>query len=106
MKNDYFLSEATLEEHLALIEKIFETEKILNKDINRTKIQKYYRDSNFGYNLVHSSEGSVHMAINYDGAFHEDGYYQQVKEIDEIIIKKKKLVFSNWVAVRDSILNI
>ncbi len=92
MKNDYFLSEATLEEYLALIEKIFETEKILNEDINRTKIQKYYRDSNFGYNLVHSKEGSVHMAINYDGAFHEDGYYQQVKEIDEMIIKKKASV--------------
>ncbi|MEJ6491775.1 MAG: class I SAM-dependent methyltransferase [Flavobacteriales bacterium] len=92
MNNDYFLSEANLKEHLAVIEKIFETDKILNEDINLTKIQKYYRDSNFGYNLAHSKEGSVHMAINYDGVFHEDGYYEQVKEIDEIIKKKEARV--------------
>ncbi len=85
MNQNYFRSEEKLQEHLDVIDQIFDTEKILEENINKSKIQKYYKDSNFGYNLVHSKEGSVHMAINYDGKFHEDGYYQQVKEINEII---------------------
>ena len=85
MNQNYFRSEEKLQEHLDVIDQIFDTEKILEENINKSKIQKYYKDSNFGYNLVHSKEGSVHMAINYDGKFHEEGYYQQVKEINENI---------------------
>lgn len=89
MKTDYFHSEEELKAHLEVIDRIFNSEKILSENINRSKIQKYYEDSNFGYNLVHSQEGSVHMAINYDGNFHPDGYYQQAREIDTIIAQRK-----------------
>lgn len=83
MNNDYFKSEEKLEEYLGKIESIFDTNSIINENIDKSKIQKYYHDSNLGYNLVHSKEGSVHMAINYDGTFNDDGYYQQVREINE-----------------------
>jgi ubiquinone/menaquinone biosynthesis C-methylase UbiE len=85
MDNHFFESEDNLKELLTQIEKVFDTGSILSENIGKNKIQKYYRESNLGYNLVHSKEGSVHMAINYNGVFHEDGYYQQVREISEHI---------------------
>lgn len=92
MNNDYFTQEETLKEYLNKIEKVFNTNSIVNEDINKSKIQKYYHDSNIGYNLVHSKEGSVHMALNYDGVFNEDGYYQQVREISEHIKKTSNVL--------------
>lgn len=83
MDNHYFENEETLKECLTTIESVFDTDSIIDEHIDKSKIQKYYHDSNIGYNLVHSKEGSVHMAINYDGVFNYDGYYQQVLEINE-----------------------
>lgn len=82
MDNNYFKSEEILQEYLNKIERVFNTDSIIKEDIGKSKIQKYYRDSNLGYNLVHSKDGSVHMALNYDGIFNENGYYQQAKEIE------------------------
>lgn len=89
MENKFFENQQSLSELLYQIERTFNTKAILSENINKTKIQKYYRESNLGYNLVHSKEGSVHMAINYDGVFSQDGYYQQVKEISEHIANQQ-----------------
>ncbi|MFA7272288.1 MAG: class I SAM-dependent methyltransferase [Crocinitomicaceae bacterium] len=89
MESTFFQSEANLNELLQKIERVFNLKSILSEEISKTKIQKYYRDSNLGYNLVHSKEGSVHMAINYDGVFSPDGYYQQVREIAEHLQEKR-----------------
>lgn len=85
---NYFLNQDILLNYLNKIDKVFNTEKVLKSDIDKNRVQNYYHDSNFGYNLVHSKEGSVHMALNYDGVFNEDGYYQQAIEIEENISKK------------------
>lgn len=92
MNNDYFKSEETLIDCLEKIETVFNTASITEENINKSKIQKYYHDSNLGYNLLHSKEGSVHMAINYDGEFNDDGYYQQVREINEYIKADHKVL--------------
>lgn len=83
MDDDYFKNEEILQEYLDKIERVFNTTSIINENIDKSKVQKYYHDSNLGYNLVHSKEGSVHMALNYDGIFNDDGYYQQAREINE-----------------------
>lgn len=85
MNDAYFEKEENLRSQLKVIDNIFNTSKILHENLDKSKIQKYFDDSNLGYRLVHSKEDSVHMALNYDGIFHTDGYYQQVKEISELI---------------------
>ncbi|QAA82725.1 SAM-dependent methyltransferase [Aequorivita sp. H23M31] len=85
MDNNYFKSQENLQKYVDKIERVFNTDSIINEDIDKTKVQKYYRESNAAYNLVHSKDGSVHMAVNYDGIFNDEGYYQQVKEINEYI---------------------
>jgi ubiquinone/menaquinone biosynthesis C-methylase UbiE len=87
-----FSNTVVLSNYIHKIEKVFDIEKVINSPIDRSKIQSYYHDSNIGYNLVHSKEGSVHMAINYDGVFDVQGYYQQVIEITEHISKKNKIL--------------
>ncbi len=57
MDNNYFRSEEILQEYLNKIERVFNTDSIIKEDIGKSKIQKYYRDSNLGYNLVHSKDG-------------------------------------------------
>lgn len=74
-----------LQGHLNQINKIFGIDDILNQDITRDFIKDYYDDSSFGYTFFHSTEGSVHMALNLDGKFDEEGYYEQVKIIDKFI---------------------
>lgn len=80
-----FSNTIVLSNYLHKIEKVFDIKKVIESHIDRSKIQSYYHDSNIGYNLVHSKEGSVHMAINYDGVFDEQGYYQQAIEIEKYI---------------------
>jgi len=92
MNDNYFTEEETLKEYLTKIEKVFNTDSIVNENINKSKIQQYYHDSNLGYNLVHSKEGSVHMALNYDGVFNDDGYYQQVREISKHLNKNSNVL--------------
>lgn len=69
-------------DHLA---QFFDLEAIAAEEYGNKEVQKYFTDSNLGYNIVHSGEGSVHMAINYDEKYNIEGYYQQVKEIQEYI---------------------
>lgn len=85
MEDAYFEKEENLKKQLDVIDSIFDTRKILDENLDRSKIQKYFDDSNWGYRLVHSKEDSVHMALNYDGVFNTEGYYQQVNEISELI---------------------
>ncbi len=85
MENAYYENEENLKKQLVVIDSIFDTRKILEENLDRSKIQKYFDDSNWGYRIVHSKEDSVHMALNYDGVFNTEGYYQQVNEISELI---------------------
>lgn len=77
-----------LQSHLDRINKIFGIDDILNQDITRDFIKDYYDDSNLGYTFFHSKEGSVHMALNFDGKFDEEGYCEQVKIIHSFIQEK------------------
>jgi len=67
------------------IEKIFSSKDLLEIDFGKAKINSYYSKSSFGYKYLHSENGAVHMALNYDGIFNEKGYLAQAKEISELI---------------------
>lgn len=83
MKNEYFLDEIQLENDLNRIKEVFDTTSILEEKYSNLNIQKYYQYSSKAYDLFHSKDGAVHMAINYDGVFNTDGYYQQANEISD-----------------------
>ncbi len=90
LEENEFLNTEKLEHYIGRIEDVFDSESVLGAKIDKNKVQAYYHDSNIGYNLVHSKDGAVHMALNYNGMFSEDGYYQQVREIEKHLSPDKK----------------
>ncbi len=91
MDNNYF-TEGQLEKDLNEIKEVFDTESILKQNFDNSKIRKYYRYSSYAYGLFHSKEGSVHMALNYDGIFKTDGYYGQANEINKLLSEKSNVL--------------
>lgn len=74
-----------LDKYLRKIDLVFPSANIIHRDINRENIVNYYRNSSVVYQYIHSYEGAVHMAINYDGIFNRKGFFTQLNEISEFI---------------------
>lgn len=89
MKNHAIVDLDKLDGYLMKINSIFPIENIVDNDIGHDKIVDYYNDSSTAYKYLHSKEGAVHMAINYDGRFNKMGYYTQLNEILEQINSSK-----------------
>jgi len=68
-----------LDECLRLVERVFDVDEIANRSIGRQAVKDYYRQCDRGYRVLHSKEGSLHMALNYDGQFDRRGYYGQAE---------------------------
>lgn len=81
--NNKLISE--IDTKLNIISEVFNIDKIINKNIDSNLIKKYYTISNLGYKYLHSREGAVHMALNYDGVFNKDGYYGQANIIKDYL---------------------
>jgi arsenite methyltransferase len=71
--------EQELGKYLAKIDKIFDGDSIIGEEVGQNEVVDYYTQSDFGYRVFHSMEGSIHMAMNYDGVFRKDGYYEQAR---------------------------
>jgi ubiquinone/menaquinone biosynthesis C-methylase UbiE len=71
------------EEALQTIRHRFDISAVLNQDINEESVTKYYNVSNRAYRLLHSKEGAIHMALNYDGRFDQEGYVGQAQLVEE-----------------------
>ena len=84
MKDEIVFDEAELDKYLKIINGVFPIENFTN-NIDLKGVKKYYRDSYIGYQYLHSDEGSVHLALNYDGIFDKEGFYGQAKEICNVI---------------------
>ena len=78
----------SVNKYLLIIDKIFTISDLINKNVDKKNIISYYHNSSTGYKFFHSKEGSVHMALNYDGVFDEAGYLTQAKEISSLINAK------------------
>lgn len=70
-----------LDFYLQKVAAIFFSRDIFVRKINHDSIINYYRKSGALYQYVHSYKGAVHLALNYDGVFHKEGYYAQAGEI-------------------------
>ncbi len=89
MRKEILTNIEDLNRYMKKIGKIFSTKDLLLTSFDKKKIKSYYKNSSFGYKYFHSKEGAVHMAINYDGIFNEEGYLTQAKEISSLIYKRK-----------------
>lgn len=87
MKTNYIPS--ILAYDLKNIERVFDTEFMLNENISNEFVRKYYKNSSWGYSFFHSKDGSVHMALNFDGKFDSSGYEAQPEFFSRFIQENK-----------------
>jgi ubiquinone/menaquinone biosynthesis C-methylase UbiE len=66
-----------LERRIATLAQFFPTTRIAHRSIRSEDIIDYYRQSTPGYNLFHSHDGSIHLALNPDGRYDPKGYARQ-----------------------------
>jgi arsenite methyltransferase len=83
-QNDSTLNQLTLSETLEQIDKLFSCDRIL-KEFDTNITIPYYNQSEWGYRFYHSEQGSIHLALNFDGVFKPDGYYVQPQTVAEQI---------------------
>lgn len=81
--------ESEFEYSLKQVKDFFNAQDIFDEKISNRFIEKYYTKSEKGYRFFHSLDGCVHMALNFDGNFSEEGYYAQAKIVEEYLKKIK-----------------
>ena len=74
---DPVTSLSELPRYLHKVASIFDLDEVLSAGTDLPAIARYYSESSAGYDVFHSFEGSVHMALNPDGHFQRSGYQQQ-----------------------------
>jgi len=79
------ISSKGLNECLNKIGRVFDAEELLGEKIDNDYVVKYYAKNSWAYRRFHSTEDSVHMALNFDGNFDKDGYYEQARIINKVI---------------------
>ena len=77
-------SELTLADAIAKIDWLFGCEAVL-REFNSDFTISYYSQSEWGYQIYHSGQDAIHMALNPDGIFDPDGYYAQPRVVAEQI---------------------
>ncbi len=78
-----------LKKYLTKVNKHFDLKPFLDQEIKPQDVINYYQGSNLGFRIFHSSNGSIHMALNPDGNFNKDGYFGQAQVIQEVISKMR-----------------
>lgn len=76
---------AKLESYLDMIESVFDTDQLLDSDVDAFSTADYYGKSYWAYHFIHSTQGSIHMSMNFDGEFDKSGYYEQAKIVEKYI---------------------
>lgn len=76
-------SMAKLERDLKRLSSIIDLNAMLAEGIDAKAIQKYYTDCAWVYGLLHSPEGAVHLALNFDGKYKRRGVYEQARIVEE-----------------------
>lgn len=84
--------EQAIEQRMAVIQKVFDTEQISAHGKDLPDIEQYYRESSWGYRFFHSGQGAIHMALNPQGTFDREGYYGQPIAIAKWFTAKTKEV--------------
>lgn len=62
---------------------VFDIDSFLKQDIGPDTIRRYYTDCLWVYGLLHSPEGALHLALNLNGRFRRDGFYEQPRLVQQ-----------------------
>jgi ubiquinone/menaquinone biosynthesis C-methylase UbiE len=71
--------------YIRRISAVYDVDKLIQQSIGTDDVVDYYVQSNLGYRLLHSLDGSIHMAISQDERFRFEDYLAQVNYITQQI---------------------
>lgn len=69
-------------DYLRRLGRVFDLEGFLKHDGAPECVPEYYTRCRWIYELLHSHDGALHMALNYDGRFRADGFREQPRIVD------------------------
>ncbi len=75
-----------IQQRLKTIQLHYDIDDLLRHKTDKDAVAKYYRHSDFFYNLIHSGGGhNIHMALSDDGVFHKKDFQEQAKFVAKFI---------------------
>src|SRR5205823_498098 len=78
-------SNTSLSANLKLIRAVYDTEALSRQRMDTAAIIRYYNETDAAYGFFHSRQGSIHLALTYDGHFDQDGFYEQARIVERQI---------------------
>lgn len=82
-----------LSRRIEVIKKYYDLDALLAEKTDKDAIAKYYRLSDFFYNLIHSQgTNCIHMGLSDDGEYHKENYFKQAEFIESHFSKSTRNV--------------
>jgi hypothetical protein len=78
-----------LQRQLAQVAKFFDIDPVLDLPADRAAVIDYYTRSRDLSRRVHSASGAIHIALSTGAGFQPDGYYGQVKLVEQQIAARR-----------------
>jgi arsenite methyltransferase len=79
------MAETNVKTLLGQLRDIFDVDAFLKQEVSPRTIRQYYTDCAWVYGLLHSPAGAIHLALNYDGRYSPDGFYEQPRLVQKQI---------------------
>ena len=75
-----------LSRRIEIIKKYYDLDALLAENTDKDAVAKYYRLSDFFYNLIHSQgTNCIHMGLSDDGEYRKDNYFKQAEFVETFI---------------------
>ena len=71
------MADTDVKTYLGQLRALFDVDAFLKQEVSPRSIRRYYTECAWIYGLLHSPAGAVHLALNYDGRYNPDGFYEQ-----------------------------
>ena len=82
-----------LSRRIEIIKKYYDLDALLAENTDKDAIAKYYRLSDFFYNLIHSQgTNCIHMGLSDDGEYRKENYFKQAEFVETFIHKRTQKI--------------
>ncbi len=82
-----------ISKRLGIIGKYYDLDALANDKTDQEAVAKYYRSSDFFYNLIHSERTNcIHMGLSDDGQYHKENFFKQAEFVNAQIRKDTKRI--------------
>ncbi len=79
------MADTNIKTLLGQLREIFDVDAFLKQEVSPRTIRQYYTDCAWVYGLLHSPAGAIHLALNYEGRYSADGFYEQPRLVQKQI---------------------